>query len=331
MRSITDPPPPSATARFDPTFGQRFLLTVETEEECDWGQPLAREGHALLHLPALAPFQAFCENEGVPPVYLVDWPVAHSAEAAQILRGAVAAGKAEIGAQLRPWVNPPFEEALNRGNSFAGNLPPELERAKFSALRDAIETNFAAAPPIYRAGRYGAGPATAEILADSGIAIDTSVRAGFDYSAQGGPDYRHHPPAPYWLDAERTLLELPLTTVFWGMLRQQGEALYPMLRRMPSVRGLLARLNLLERIPLTPEGVAVDEALRAIDIALDDGLPLLVFSFHSPSLQPGHTPYVRDRGDLDKLYAWWRHIFAYLERRGVAPTSVAEIARAVRR
>ena len=40
MRSITDPPPHSAAARFDPAFGQRFLLTVETEGEFDWAKRL---------------------------------------------------------------------------------------------------------------------------------------------------------------------------------------------------------------------------------------------------------------------------------------------------
>ena len=93
-------------------------------------------------------------------------------------------------------------------------------------------------------------------------------------------------------------------------------------------RGLLARLGLLERIPLTPEGVAADEALKAIDIAIDNGLPLLVFSFHSPSLRPGHTPYVRDEDDLDRFYAWWRASFDTLARRGVRPTCVREIIEA---
>ena len=93
--------------------------------------------------------------------------------------------------------------------------------------------------------------------------------------------------------------------------------------------GDVARVGLLERIPLTPEGVTIDEAIRGIDIALDDGLPVLVFSFHSPSLSPGNTPYVPDEDALDTLYDWWRRVFAYLAQRGVAPTSVAEIMRAV--
>lgn len=331
MRSMTDPPPHSAFARFDPAFGPRFLLTVDTEEEFDWDKPLEREAHGLDHVPRLAKFQQFCEGEGVVPVYLVDWPIAQSPRAAEILRGPLADGKAEIGVQLHPWVNPPFEEEVTPHNSYAGNLAPELEGAKFRNLRDAIERNFGMAPTIYRAGRYGIGPNTAGFLRDGGVAIDTSVRAKFDYSAQGGPDYRRHPLVPYWLDEDKRLLELPLTTVFWGLLRRQGDWLYPALWRAPSLRGVLARVSLLERIPLTPEGVSVEEAIRGIDIALDDALPLLVFSFHSPSLRPGHTPYVRDEADLDGLYDWWRRVFAYLELRGVAPTTAAGIMQAVQR
>ena len=331
MRSIADPPSRSDVARFDPAFGQRFLLTVDTEEEFDWAKPLAREGHGLDHVPRLAKFQTFCENEGIVPVYLVDWPVARSQLAAEILRGPLAAGKAEIGVQLHPWVNPPFDEEITPANSFAGNLPRELERAKFGNLRDEIESNFAVAPAIYRAGRYGVGPHSAPMLIEGGIGVDTSVRAKFDYSYSGGPNFRGHPLTPYWLDDERRLLELPLTTVFWGMLRRQGDWLYPALWRAPRLRGLLAHAGLLERIPLTPEGVSVDEAIRGIDIALDDALPLLVFSFHSPSLRPGHTPYVRSEADLDLLYDWWRRVFAYLEMRKVAPATVRDVTAAVLR
>lgn len=331
MRSMLDPPPHSALARFDLAFGQRFLVTVDTEEEFDWTQPLAREGYGLEHVPELARFQALCEDEGVVPVYLADWPIAQSSTATEILRPLLASGKAEIGAQLHPWVNPPLDEEVTPRNSFAGNLPRELERAKFGQLRDAIEQNFGASPAVYRAGRYGVGPSSAEMLAESGIAIDTSVRANFDYSAGGGPDFRRHPLVPYWLDEAKALLELPLTTVYWGMLRRQGGWLYPKLSRRPKLRSALAHAGLLERIPLTPEGTTVDEAIRGIDIALDDGLPVLVLSFHSPSLQVGHTPYVRDENDVETLYDWWRRVFAYLELRQVKPTSVAEILGAVRR
>lgn len=330
-RPITEPPEPGRAARFGKSFGQRVLLTVDTEEEFDWNGPFTRDRHGLTHVPAIARFQEFCDGLGVSPVYLVDWPIANDPLAVEIIGGAVRAGRAEIGIQLHPWVNPPFEEEVSVRTSFAGNLPVDLERAKFLQLRDRIEDAFGVAPLIYRAGRYGLGPETARLMIEAGVPVDSSVRAGFDYSSGHGPDYSRHPIEPYWVDGERRLLELPVTTVYWGMLRRQGRWLHPLLGRLPHATGLFSRLVLLERIALTPEGVTAEEALRGIDIALDDALPVLVLSFHSPSLAVGHTPYVRNERDLDRLYDWLRRVYAYLDMRDVRPTTVEEVMAAVQR
>lgn len=326
---ITDLPAAERFVRFKSGFAQRYVVTVDTEEEFDWSGPFARSEHSLDSIPRLAKFQQFCEGYGVRPAYLIDFPVASDPRTAEVLGPAVREGRADVGVQLHPWVNPPLDEEVGVRNSFAGNLPPELERAKFLKLRETIEEAFGVAPLVYRAGRYGVGPATAGILREAGIAIDSSARALFDYSGEGGPNFRDHPLWPWWVGSRPGLMEMPLTTVYWGLLRRQGRFLYPALWRVPSLRGVLARLGLLERIPLTPEGVSVDEALKGIDIAIDEGLPLLVFSFHSPSLRPGHTPYVRDEADLDRLYDWWRACFDYLARRGVRPASVGEVIEGV--
>ena len=329
-KAIFDPPAAVDMVRFAPGTGPRFLLTVDTEEEFDWDKPLERTGHSLDSVLWLRKFQQFCEGFGVVPVYLVDYPIATSPLAAEVLREALAAGRAEIGVQLHPWVNPPHDEEVNEFNSFAGNLPFALEQAKFMRLRDCIEQNFGQTPQIYRAGRYGLGANTGKILKEAGVAIDSSVRARFDYSASGGPNYRDLPVRPWWVGAAGSLMELPLTTVYWGMLRQFGGWLYPRMWRFPQLRGALARIGLLDRIPLTPEGVTIKEAIRGIDIALDEGLPVLVFSFHSPSLFPGYTPYVRNVDDLDALYDWWRQVFTYLASRQVTPTTVAQIIQSAR-
>lgn len=323
--NLLAPPTADRRARFGSGFGQRFLVTVDTEEEFDWAKPLDREGHTLLAVPALRKFQEFCEGYGVVPVYLVDYPIVSTPLAAQAIGEAVRSGRAEVGIQLHPWVSPPFEEEVTPFNSFAGNLPRSLEEEKLKRLKTRIEDVFGTSPLIYRAGRYGLGAHTASLLRENGVAIDSSVRARFDYSSEGGPNYRTHPLYPYWVGEDPHLLELPLTTVYSGPLRQLGNAIYPRLWRAPQMRGMLARLGLLERIALTPEGITAREAMRAVDVALDDGLPVLVFSFHSPSLAPGHTPYVRNSDDLDALYGWWRTLFDHLARRNVAPTSVSQI------
>jgi hypothetical protein len=62
---------------------------------------------------------------------------------------------------------------------------------------------------------------------------------------------------------------------------------------------------------------------------VDEQLPLIVLSFHSPSLCPGHTPYVRNEADLDTLYDWWRQVFGLLIARGVKPGSVKSVMESV--
>ena len=120
-----------------------------------------------------------------------------------------------------------------------------------------------------------------------------------------------------------SLIEVPLTSVFTGALRGRGPGLYPVLGRVPHGRGIAARSGLLQRIALTPEDMPIEQALAAVRIAVrDEGQRLLTFSFHSPSLEPGHTPYVRDARDLDRFWHWWDRMFAELDALGVRPTTL---------
>lgn len=306
--------------------GPRFLVTIDTEEEFDWSRPFSRDATSVSHLVAVPRFQAICEAHGVVPLYLADYPVAIDPRGAEILGSFASTGRAEIGLQLHPWVTPPHDEEITVRNSYACNLPPALEREKLLRLDEAVRSRLA--PPLaYRAGRYGASANAAETLCELGIRIDTSVRSLFDYRAQGGPNYANCSLSPFWLAADR-LIELPLTTVFGGALRGSGEMLFDRAFRSDTMRSLLSRTGLLERIALTPEGIPAEKAMTGIDVALELGLPVLVFSFHSPSLAPGHTPYVRNDVDVEQFYHWWERIFAHLRARNVRPTSIAEIDRA---
>jgi hypothetical protein len=307
--------------------GPRFILTVDTEEEFDWGAPFSRDGYATSHLKAVPRFQDFCSAHGVTPCYLVDFPITEDVFGVDLLGYYARAGDAEIGVQLHPWVNPPFDEVVSLHNSYACNLPEPLERAKLTALHAAIVSRFGVRPDAYRAGRYGAGKYTPAILEDLGIAVDSSVRSHFDYSDQGGPNYNYHPLAPYWL-RRGSLLELPVTTVFGGMLRSGGANIFGRMFSSQTARSMLARSRMLERIALTPEGIPLGKALQGIDLAMEQGVPVINLSFHSPSLAVGHTPYVQDSIQLEQLYAWFEGVFAHLQALGVRPTNMAEIKRA---
>lgn len=306
-------------------FGRRFLISIDTEEEFDWDGPFERTGHTNVSVRKLERFQSFVEKYQIKPVYFVDYSIVESDEAATFLRSVTDKNTASVGVHLHPWINPPFEEETNNYNSYAGNLPQELEEAKIVALRAAIEEKIGKQPIIYRAGRYGVGPNSIEILSKHGFLIDSSVRSRFDYTDQSGPNFAHIGPEPFWLDQQKSLLEVPLTSVFSGPLRKQGGMLSGLFNQSKMTGALLSKTKMLERIPLTPEGVSLREAKEAIDVALDDELKLLVFSFHSPSLSAGHTPYVKTGDDLDQFYDWWRGIIEHLLGRDVLPVSVDEL------
>jgi hypothetical protein len=323
--------PPLAEDRIAlaPDFGTRFMLFVDTEEEFDWNAPFRRTGHGVTALAGMARGQDYFVGAGVKPVYVTDYPVVDSDAAAAMMGAWVDAGTADIGAHLHPWVNPPHVEAVNAANSYVGFLPEEVERAKLAALCQRIETRFGRRPIAYRAGRYGVGPNSARLLEEAGFRLDSSVRSRFDYSDQHGPDFRGLPQHPYWAGPTRALVELPLSTAFVGALRSGGEALYRATRTMGPVAGALSRARLLSRVPLTPEGVPVRDAIAAIDALVGEGVRLLNFSFHSPTLEPGHTPYVRDESGRASFYRWWDAVLAHMARRGIAPASLDQLLAAV--
>jgi len=308
--------------KFAPDFGTRFGVFVDTEEEFDWSQPRSRDSVSTKTVRHLPEFQQLADAHGIEPTYLVDYPVVASKAAAAVLAKMVAEGKCAVGTQLHSWVNPPFEEEVTTFNSFAGNLPIELERAKLLALTEKIEAAVGKRPDVFRSGRYGVGPNTAQLLEEAGYRVDVSVRPHFDYSHEEGPSFVRHDSRPFWAGPGGLLLELPLGVAFIGQLQRYGRFLYGDGRSKPRLLSALARSGMLARIPLTPEGMPLDDVKRAIDALLGNGQRFLSFSFHSPSLAPGHTPYVRTSADLMNFYGWWDKLFAHLERIAVAPASI---------
>lgn len=291
-----------------------LLVIVDTEEEFDWGRPFSRDSTRVTTVRNQARAHRVFERYQVTPVYVIDYPVASQAQGYGPLKELLEAGCCEIGAHLQPWVNPPFTEVLCEPNSFPCNLPPELERRKAEHLTRAIEDNLGVRPAVYKAGRYGVGPATPGILASLGYHIDVSVMPHTDLRPLSGPDFRRCSARPYWCGADATLLEIPLTVGYTGLLGARGTRLYPRVAGPGAVRlhlpGVLARLGLLERTLLSPEGATHEELRRLTEALLRSGHRVFSLTYHSPSLAPGHTPYVRSQAELS---AFLERIERYLD------------------
>jgi hypothetical protein len=293
-----------------------LLIVVDTEEEFDWTRPFSRASTATSSIPAQARAHDIYDRLGIVPTYVVDYPVATDPAAANFLRALKEAGKAEIGAHLHPWVTPPHVEEVTTRNSYHCNLPPGLERAKIAALTDAIALAFGKRPTIFKAGRYGYGANTGRVLADLGYEVDCSMVPHTDFSGDCGPDFRGVPDRPHWLG--NGLLEVPLSVGFLGAVPALGEKVGRLFDHRGAERlripGMLARAGLVARSRLSPEGVPADEQCRLIRAMAARGHRLFSLTYHSPSLDPGHTPYVRDEADLARFLAAIERVLTFFQR-----------------
>ena len=291
-----------------------LTVVVDTEAEFDWASSSSRRATGVTSVKALRQVQPLFERYNVRPTFVLDYPVSTIPEGYEVIRDLYQSGFCEVGAHLQPWDTPPFVEELTDRNSYAGNLAPEVEREKLRRLTAAIVRNIGTQPRVYKAGRYGVGSATPSLLAELGYEIDASVLPGTDLRRELGPDFSKCPVRPYWFGSDPALLEVPMSVGYTGLLAGFPAMARPLTKhpfyKAMHLPGVLARLRLLDRIVLTPEGITFEEQRRLTRAMLRRGYRVFSFTFHSPSLAPGNTPYVRDSAQLQSFL---RRIEQYLE------------------
>lgn len=290
--------------------GARPMLTViiDTEEEFDWRTPFDTAERDVQAIRKLSVLQSIFERHGVVPTYVVDYAIVDSDLGVDALKPLVDSGKAIVGAHLHPWVNPPFGEKMESKNTYPGNLQFELEFKKLEMLTARIEQRLGVRPRIYRAGRYGFGTSTVQVLQSLGYEIDSSILPTTSLQSDGGPDFSDFISSPFWLGETLDLFELPLSRGFSGQLHKFGPAIAPLIFGRIGMRlmlpGVLARLGLLERGTLTPEGMTLVEMKRLTQSMLRGGSKLLCMSLHSSTILPRKSNlYVKDERELSEFLA----------------------------
>ena len=281
-----------------------LYVVVDTEAEFDWDAPFDREQTSVTAMSAIERGQSVFDQYGLRPVYVTDYAVASQPGGVEPLLAIYNRGGCEIGAHLHPWITPPFEEILSVRNSFAGNLPADLEERKLVTLLSAFRSSFGFAPKFFKSGRYGLGPNTIRLLAEHGIAVDFSIIPGRDLAPKGGPDFRSFTSnAMTTLDGR--LLAVPMTRGPVGLLSRHSALLAWHLEsgraRRVSLPGVFSHLGLLETVTLTPEGASADKQIALIRAMLARKERTFVLHYHSPSLAAGFTPYARNEAEVDEI------------------------------
>ncbi len=291
----------------------QLVVVIDTEEEFDWNQPVDRQQTAVSAMDYVGRVQDIFDAYHIKPCYVIDYPVASKSEGNRELKKIFADGRCEIGAHLHPWVSPPFDEELCPRNTFPGNLVPDLERQKLAVLTDTITQEFGQRPIVYKAGRYGVGPNTTAILAELGYEIDVSLCPPVDYRAAEGPDFSDCHAEPFWFGPNQQLLEIPVTGAFVGWAGNLSKPLYNLGQRLKKFRapGILARLSAVDRLMLSPEGFSSRDHIKLTQSLYRKGVRTFTWSFHSPTVVPGFTDYVRNETELVRFLDSFRYFFDF--------------------
>ena len=302
------------------------ICSVDTEED-DW-EP-RRDGVTANNVGQIPRLGDLMGELNAPVTYFVTHAVAADGAACRVLRNVVSQGNGEIGAHLHPWNTPPLTESISPPNLMLNNLPASLQFAKLRSLTDRLEEAFGRSPTSFRAGRSGLGSSTVEVIRRCGYTIDSSVMPFYDLRSVYGPTFVGAPNRAYCigetgnalepLDAG-PILEIPVSSGYSRAPFELWDAIHRRLRsrvgRAMRLPGLAARAGLISKVALKPELERVRDMLRLCRTLIGQGTSHLQIMWHSPSLLPGASPFVRTPAERDHLLSRIRAFVEGLRQTG---------------
>jgi hypothetical protein len=318
----------------------KLAITIDTEED-SWSflDPI---DYSFNNIERIHVLQDLFNEFNAKPTYLVTYPVAKHEKAVSILKPIIDEGKCEIGAHCHPWNTPPFEEEINEQNSILSNLPPDLQFKKLSYLHNTITKNFGIKPVSFRAGRWGFSREVATNIYKLGYQIDTSITPYTDWSINYGPNYLKISPKPfnfYIIDdfgkqSNVHIVEIPTTIGFHQSCFTLCGILYRVISKKAMsqfrLKGLLAKLRLLNRVPLSPEHSDAKSMIKLTQTMIRKKFDVINLFFHSNSLVPGLSPFVRTKDDEREFFQRIRLFLRFAQDNGIEPATLSDIAHSIK-
>ncbi len=320
----------------------KLIITIDTEADNAWARSEVLTTENTRYIPR---FQALCDRFGFKPTYLCTYEMVQDRRFQETVGPYQASGRAEIGAHLHPWTNPPSgpgEQDGHRHHPFPHELPIDSFRRKMDVLTGAVDRAFGRPPTSYRAGRYGFDGPHVQVLAGLGYVVDCSVTPYCSWAhasglpgGRGGMDFRRARPAPYHPDPEDVcrpgsagLLEVPVTILFtaWPLAGSSPlQACY--VRVVPTLLvEPLARRGFGPRWFRPQRDSTAEDLIEVYDQAVRLGLPCVEMMFHSSELMPGGSPFFPDEAAIERLYEVFESLFAALAGRGARGTDLTSFA-----
>jgi hypothetical protein len=308
-----------------------LAVTIDTEED-NWSD--YESAPVLSNIGRVPELQKLFDEHGVTPTYLISYPVAADRDSISVLRTILEDGRCEIGAHLHPWNTPPFEEERTPRNTMLFNLDGDLQYRKLESLHAKIVENFRIEPVSFRAGRWGFDRTVARNIRRLGYKVDTSVSPYSNWEKYHGPDFSDRSPMPQRIhfenpeDPDSWLLEVPATIGFaqddYELCNRCLKAISGSALRHFRLVGILDRLNVLNRVCLSPEPDDAKNMIRLAGSMKRNGHRLLNLFFHSTSLMPGLNHFTRTREEAEELTARIGRFLEYAAGSGMRPVRLSE-------
>ena len=319
-----------------------LIITIDTEADDQWSRPKALTTENLGYV---ARFQALCDRFHFPPTYLCTHEIAAAPRFRQTLGEFQDSGRAEVGADLHPWSNPPFDASAGDGyehHAFPHEMPVRLFERKLVELTGLIGEATGRSPTSYRAGRYGFSGEHVDILHRLGYVVDCSVTPHLSWrhvpgrpGGSGGADFRRARPGAYRLDprdccarGESGLLEVPITILFphWPFRASSiGQRWWA--DRPRSLAGrLLGKLGQSPSWFRPGRGAGLAPMLAVYREARRLRLPYVMLMFHSSELMPAGSPYFPDDASIEALYVTFERLFRRLDDDGLRGVTLTQFA-----
>ena len=308
----------------------KLIITVDTEADNQWatGTPITME-----NIQVLPKFQELCQKYAFIPTYLLTYEVSDDPSAVVMFSKWQNEGRAEIGAHLHPWTNPPIFEYEKEQHLYPSSLSDADFKSKLVALTDKIEKNFGKRPTSYRAGRWGFKESHADILRQLGYKVDCSISPKINWAERKdklsnfrGPDFRAYSPQPFYFS--NGLLEVPVTILYTGIFHKEKNRLVEWFTMLPES----FPKKVLQKIFFNKKWLRIfpkDKESNWINIyksALKNNLPVLEFIIHSSELVAGESQYVKDQKTVDFVYNQLEEMFKYFKRQGLVGTTLSDFA-----
>jgi hypothetical protein len=313
----------------------KLVITIDTEED-NWGQ-YNLNSHSLQNIERIGALQQLFDRFNVKPTYLVTYPVATDKNAVSLLKGIMDGGKCEIGSHCHPWNTPPFEEERNDWNSMLCNLPAPLQQQKILTIHETIAHSFGIHPTSFRAGRWGFGDSTAQILCSTGYKVDSSVLAFQNWEDYDGPDYSNISPDIFIHTEQKgsqggpsaSLLEVPASAGFtqnnFQLCNQMWQLLEGKCMQKLHLRGILRRFGILSKFWLSPETSNTSEMIKLTTAMMHQGYRIANMFFHSTALKAGLSPFVQTKDDENHFLRRIEDYLAFTHRTGIESIKLSDV------